>query len=99
MAEDNYQTPRNLSAQATQEILGDDLVVAFAIAKNGKIVRLYPHGVDSHAADKLSLADTDSTQINIPVRIPKISADPGQTEDALLGSGCVCIVNGKPVRC
>ena len=70
MSNDKYVSPQNLSDQATKDILGDDLCVLFAIAKNGRIVRYYPYGVEL-PPDNLQLSDTETICFEITFCVPK----------------------------
>lgn len=90
-------TPLNLSKAATEEILGDNLCLVFAIGKDGSIVRFYPEGVEPPVGE---LGESESISLEINTRIPNyVDASQIQEISTRSNTGCICIVGGKPVRC
>lgn len=70
MGNNKYISPQNLSDAVTNEILGGDFCVLFAIAKNGEVVRYYPSGAPL-PPENISLPDSETICFEISFCIPK----------------------------
>jgi hypothetical protein len=74
MGNNKYISPQNLDDAITNEILGGDFCVLFAIAKNGEVVRYHPSGTPLPPKNT-SLPDSETVCFEISFCVPKCYLD------------------------
>lgn len=107
--DNNCATPRILSKEATNEILGDDLSLLLAIGKNGEVVRFLPNSMEGKPAKIIESEDASNPQIEISIHSP--AAQNSSAVNSLLSTttsnqstinsltGCICKIGGVVFRC
>jgi hypothetical protein len=101
----DYVSPRILSKEASNEILGENLCLLIAVGKNGKVVRFLPYGVEETPVE-FDSSDEETTCLEISIKVPKASETSNM--DALLGAApsrsvarapCTCTQAGVSWKC